>query len=227
MVAKAFRVRCSRFALLTGNAFGSAVIILLVTPRRAWRPWLGTPQILSFQRRQRFGAEPCLRRDALGKILGQRQCRLRVACGDQRESGLFSSGYGVGAELLEISQAASNRFAVQLVWKSIRMKAKFSHLYARDGSLYGLDDGILACVNLADGSQRWKEGRYGHGQGLLVGDLYLLMAESGELVLLRPTPDAPNELGGFAFLIPKPGIRRRFPGICCWSVMIRKPCVCG
>ena len=52
-------------------------------------------------------------------------------------------------------------------------------------------------VDLKDGSLRWKEGRYGHGQGLLVGDLYLLMAESGELVLLRPTPAAPNELARF------------------------------
>ena len=56
---------------------------------------------------------------------------------------------------------------------------------------------MFACVDLKDGSQRWKEGRYGHGQGLLVGELYLLMAESGELVLLRPTPDAPNELARF------------------------------
>jgi hypothetical protein len=77
------------------------------------------------------------------------------------------------------------------------MKSKFAHLFARDGSLYGLDDGIFACVNLADGSQRWKEGRYGHGQGLVVGENYLLMAESGELVLLRPAPDAPNELARF------------------------------
>jgi outer membrane protein assembly factor BamB len=52
-------------------------------------------------------------------------------------------------------------------------------------------------VNLADGAQRWKEGRYGHGQGLRVGDRYLLMAESGELVLLNPTPEAPNELARF------------------------------
>ena len=56
---------------------------------------------------------------------------------------------------------------------------------------------MFACVDLKDGSQRWKEHRYGHGQGLVVGDLYLLMAESGELVLLRPTPDAANELGRF------------------------------
>jgi len=110
---------------------------------------------------------------------------------------LFSSGYGVGAELLELSQVNTNRLAARLVWKSIRMKSKFAHLYKRDCSLYGLDDGILACVNLADGSQRWKEGRYGHGQGLLVDNLYLLMAESGELVLLQPTPEAPNELARF------------------------------
>lgn len=107
---------------------------------------------------------------------------------------LFSSGYGVGAELLEISQSASGKFSVKQIWKSIRMKSKFGHLFIRDGFLYGLDDGIFACVDLTDGSQRWKEGRYGHGQGLLVGDLYLLMAESGELVLLRPTPEAPNEI---------------------------------
>jgi len=107
---------------------------------------------------------------------------------------LFSSGYGVGAELLELSPKGEGKLAVERVWKSIRMKAKFSHLFMRDGSVFGLDDGILACVDVANGSQKWKEGRYGHGQGLLVGDLYLLMAESGELVLLRPTPEAPNEL---------------------------------
>ena len=70
-------------------------------------------------------------------------------------------------------------------------------MFARGENLYGLDDGILACVNLADGAQRWKEGRYGHGQGLLVGDDYLLMSESGELVLLRLTPESPNELARF------------------------------
>lgn len=107
---------------------------------------------------------------------------------------LFSSGYGVGSELLEISHINSNRLSAKLVWKSIRMKSKFAHLFVREENLFGLDDGIFACVNLTDGSQRWKDGRYGHGQGLLVGDLYLLMAESGELILLQPTTDAPNEL---------------------------------
>lgn len=107
---------------------------------------------------------------------------------------VFSSGYGFGAELLEVSRDDTGKLSAQRLWKSVRMKAKFAHLFVRDGSLYGLDDGMFACVDLKDGSLRWKEGRYGHGQGLLVGDLYLLMAESGELVLLCPTPDRPNEL---------------------------------
>ncbi len=116
---------------------------------------------------------------------------------------LFSSGYGVGAELLELSRKANGTLAAELVWKSIRMKAKFAHMFTRDGCLFGLDDGMFACVDLKDGSQKWKEGRYGHGQGLLVGDLYLLMAEAGELVLLHPTPEAPNELGRIRVLDSK------------------------
>ncbi|HVY70885.1 MAG TPA: PQQ-binding-like beta-propeller repeat protein [Verrucomicrobiae bacterium] len=110
---------------------------------------------------------------------------------------VFSSGYGVGSELLHIRGQADGKLAAERVWESKKMKAKFANLVAHEGFLYGLDDGILACVDLKDGSQRWKEGRYGHGQGLWIGDLYLLMAENGELVLLRPTPDKPNELHRF------------------------------
>ena len=43
---------------------------------------------------------------------------------------------------------------------------------------------------------KWKGGRYGHGQGLMVGEHYLQMTEQpGEIVLLKPTPSGPNELG--------------------------------
>lgn len=154
----------------------------------------GVSQLLAFNDGSISGHDP-----ATGATLWERPwgngnvvCSSPVMVASNRV--LFSSGYGVGAQLLEFSQGPTGTLSAQLVWKSPRMKAKFAHIFARDGSLYGLDDGILACVNLADGSQRWKEGRYGHGQGLLVGALYLLMAESGEIVLLRPTPEAPNEL---------------------------------
>ncbi|MEO6244645.1 MAG: PQQ-binding-like beta-propeller repeat protein [Opitutaceae bacterium] len=110
---------------------------------------------------------------------------------------VFSAGYGVGAAMLEVTTSSDGKFAATEVWRSLKLKAKFSNPVARDGFLYGLDDGMLVCVDLKDGSQRWKAGRHGHGQGLLIGELFLLMAENGELILLRPTPDSPNELHRF------------------------------
>ena len=73
-------------------------------------------------------------------------------------------------------------------------------MVAREGHLYGLDDGSLVCLDAADGSRKWKRGRYGHGQLLLVDDLLLVQAESGEVVLVEADPEAFRELGRFAAL---------------------------
>ena len=157
----------------------------------------GVRQVLAFTRPTVSGYDP-----ATGATLWELPwrssdvvCALPAVAGSNRV--VFSSAYGFGAELIEISRDAAGKLSAQRLWKSIRMKSKFAHIFVHDGCLFGLDDGMFACVDLKDGSQRWKEGRYGHGQGLLVGDLYLLMAETGELVLLRPTPEAPNELARF------------------------------
>jgi len=157
----------------------------------------GTPQILIFNSRRIAAHEP-----ATGKVLwehpwGIGQPHVTVPVVVATNQVLFSSGYGVGAELLEVKRSSDDRWQATPVWRSKRMKAKFATLVQRDGFLYGLDDGMLACLDLKDGSQRWKQGRYGHGQGLLVSNLYLLMSEQGDLVLLRPTPEGPNELHRF------------------------------
>jgi outer membrane protein assembly factor BamB len=110
---------------------------------------------------------------------------------------VFSAGYGVGSELLEVTRGAGERWGAERVWRSLKLKAKFANPVARDGFVYGLDDGMFTCLDLKDGAQQWKEGRHGHGQGLLVDDLFLLMSEGGELILLRPTPAGPGELHRF------------------------------
>lgn len=110
---------------------------------------------------------------------------------------VISSGYGVGAELLELtppSPPAQPAWAVRTIWASIRLKAKFCSFFARDGHLYGLDDGMLTCVEEATGQRVWKETRYGHGQLLWVGENLLVFTESGELAILQPTPQGPSEL---------------------------------
>ncbi|MHB1306363.1 MAG: PQQ-binding-like beta-propeller repeat protein [Limisphaerales bacterium] len=182
----AYRVADGSIAWTAGSApvnYGSPFLTTLA----------GRRQILAFNGR-RITAHDAVAGTVLWEHpwgLGQPHVAAPVVVGSNRV--VFSSGYGVGAELLEIAPGPDGGLAATRVWQSKRMKAKFSNPVARDGFLYGLDDGILACVDLKDGSQRWKEGRYGHGQGLLIGDRYLLMSEKGELVLLQPTPEGPNE----------------------------------
>ena len=113
---------------------------------------------------------------------------------------LVSSGYGVGSELVQIQKGSAGAFSAGRVWKSSRLKAKFTNLVYRDGFVYGLDDGIMVCLDASNGERRWKEGRYGHGQEILVGDVLLVTAESGEVILLDPSPQASRELTRFAAL---------------------------
>jgi outer membrane protein assembly factor BamB len=113
---------------------------------------------------------------------------------------LVSSGYGVGSELVQIQKDAGGAFKATRIWKSNRLRAKFTNLIYHDGFIYGLDDGIMACLDASSGEQKWKEGRYGHGQEILVGDLLLVTAESGEVILLDPNPQGSRELARFSAL---------------------------
>ena len=88
----------------------------------------------------------------------------------------------------------SEKFIVDLLWETIRFKAKFTTIIHYENYLYGLDDGIFACIDPSDGSRQWKKGRYGHGQTLLIGDVLLVLTESGEIVLLKPDPEKHTEL---------------------------------
>ena len=53
-----------------------------------------------------------------------------------------------------------------------------------------------AAIDLADGARKWKGGRYGNGQLLLVADqdLLLVVSEEGELALVSATPDQYTEI---------------------------------
>jgi len=109
----------------------------------------------------------------------------------------ISSGYGVGCALLEITQR-DGKWAVQPVWRKRTMRCKFTSPVARGGHLYGLDEGILVCLDEKTGERQWRDGRYGHGQLLLSGDLLVILAESGELALVEASPAAYRELGRIA-----------------------------
>jgi outer membrane protein assembly factor BamB len=100
-----------------------------------------------------------------------------------------SKGYGIGAALFEVASTAAEPWTLREVWhESGNLKTKFTNVVIHDGHAYGLSDGILECVRLADGKRQWKGGRYGQGQVLRVGGLVLVQAESGEVVLVEASP---------------------------------------
>ena len=100
-----------------------------------------------------------------------------------------SKGYGIGAALFEVASTAAEPWTLREVWhESGNLKTKFTNVVIHDGHAYGLSDGILECVRLADGKRQWKSGRYGQGQVLRVGGLFLVQAESGEVVLVEASP---------------------------------------
>lgn len=108
---------------------------------------------------------------------------------------LVSTAYGIGAKLFQISRSnLSEEFNVNLIWNAISFKAKFTTIIYYEGYIYGLADGIFACINASDGQRQWKRGRYGHGQTLLISDVLLVLTESGEIVLLEPNPKVHKEL---------------------------------
>ncbi|MEM7235922.1 MAG: PQQ-binding-like beta-propeller repeat protein [Planctomycetota bacterium] len=108
---------------------------------------------------------------------------------------LVSSGYGVGAELLKVSPSESGEYQVEVLWKNRNLKAKFSNFVVKDDFVYGLDDGILVCLDLDTGERRWKQQRFGHGQMLLFGDLLLISSEKGAIHLVEPSPEEFRLLG--------------------------------
>jgi outer membrane protein assembly factor BamB len=74
------------------------------------------------------------------------------------------------------------------------MKNQFTSSVLHEGHVYGLDQAILACVDVSTGDLKWKGGRYGFGQLLLADGHLVVLTERGELALVRATPAGHQEL---------------------------------
>ena len=95
-----------------------------------------------------------------------------------------------GTRRIAVAHDASG-WSVHERWTSNGLKPYFNDFVVHKGYAYGFDGRILACIDLKDGERKWKGGRYGNGQLVLLPDqdLLLVLSEEGELVLVSATPD--------------------------------------
>lgn len=120
----------------------------------------------------------------------------------------LSKGYGHGASLLEIVRNEAGELEARPVWMPPIlpvMKTKMNNVVIRDGYVYGLDDVLLECIELETGAAQWKKRRtpaFGYGQVLLIGDVILVLTESGELVAVEASPERYRELGSVQLFDP-------------------------
>jgi outer membrane protein assembly factor BamB len=111
---------------------------------------------------------------------------------------------GMGTRRLAVTRGPDG-WTVAERWTSNGLKPYFNDFVIHKGHAFGFDNSILSCIDLEDGKRKWKGGRYGNGQLVLLADqdLLLVTSEEGELALVSATPDKFTEISRFPALNAK------------------------
>jgi hypothetical protein len=111
---------------------------------------------------------------------------------------LITASAESGTRRIAVAQGPGG-WTVEERWTSLGLKPYFNDFVVHEGHAFGFDARILACIDLGDGTRKWKGGRYGNGQLLLLPDqdVLLVLSEEGELALVSATADRFTELARF------------------------------
>jgi outer membrane protein assembly factor BamB len=114
---------------------------------------------------------------------------------------LLPTPMSAGTRAIRMTKA-NGQWAAAELWTSHNLKPDFTDLVTYQGYAYGNDAGIWTCLDLKTGERKWKGGRYGKGQALLLDNsgLLLIAAEEGQVALVSADPSRYNEVASFKAL---------------------------
>ncbi len=221
-------VEGSRIFLNLGGSDGAGIIALdKDTGRLLWKatdddasyssPIVATlggkPHLLAFTRAGLVGADP-----ASGEIYFQLPWRSRSRASVNAATPLvvgdlifLSASYGTGAVVLRVKGTE-----LEKVWSGDdNLTNHYSTSVYYDGNLYGYHGRqefgqSFRAIDLHTGKVHWSEDGFGAGTVTRAGDRLLLMRESGELVMIRATPERFDVVSRAQIL---PGVVRAYPAL--------------
>jgi hypothetical protein len=81
-------------------------------------------------------------------------------------------------------------------WASSGINPFFNDFVVHKGHAFGFVGSEIACMDLKDGSRKWNDGNYGHGQLVLLPeqDVLLVLTETGDIALVKAATDHLTEL---------------------------------
>ncbi|MEM1182369.1 MAG: PQQ-binding-like beta-propeller repeat protein [Acidobacteriota bacterium] len=105
------------------------------------------------------------------------------------EGGILLIDGGESA-LFKVRRDASG-YAVEEAWRSnaLRSRGNFAEAVPYGGYLYGFSGQFLTCVDAATGETVWKSRPPGQGNLVMVDGHLVILARTGEVVVVKATPD--------------------------------------
>jgi len=104
----------------------------------------------------------------------------------------ISSGYDVGATLLRIK--ADNATArIEEIWKSKVMQNIYTSSILQGDYLYGFDGGMLKCIELNTGAEKWTQRGFGVGTLIYADGHLIVLGDKGKLALVEAAPTGYKE----------------------------------
>jgi outer membrane protein assembly factor BamB len=162
---------------------------------------LGEPSVLALSNDGLLLADPSTGRTRLRyewKFNQYRALQPRVI---EPDTILLPTPMNAGTRSIRITKT-NGQWSAEEMWTSRNLKSDFTDLVTYQGYVYGNDAGIWTCLDLKTGERKWKGGRYGKGQALLLESsaLLLIAAEDGQVALVLANPTAYAEVASFKAL---------------------------